>query len=111
MTGRAALQARPGGQSDEVGAAEIFVVEAHGPLREVGGVDRDDVHDPLQRAEEDGVEEPVLAAEVGVELRLVGACCGHDPLDARSGDPVLGELLDRHIQNALVGGGSARGQG
>ncbi|WP_326634546.1 MULTISPECIES: hypothetical protein [unclassified Streptomyces] len=33
MTGRAALQARPGGQPDEVGAAEVLVVEAYRPVR------------------------------------------------------------------------------
>ncbi|MEU5980010.1 zinc-binding dehydrogenase [Streptomyces sp. NPDC047315] len=43
MPRRPSLQPRPGRQPDEVGAAQVLVVEADRPLREVVGVDGHDV--------------------------------------------------------------------
>jgi hypothetical protein len=52
---------------------------------------------------EDRVEQPVLAAEVVVDLRLVRPGLGRDPVHPRAGDAVRAELLAGCLQQSLPG--------
>ena len=106
---RPPLQPRPRGQPDQVRSAQVLVVEAHRPVREVVRIDGYDVGDAFQRAQEDRIEEPLLVTEVGLELRLVGAGRRHDAFDPCPGDAVLSKFLRGGFQNALIRRGATRG--
>src|SRR5262249_13511163 len=54
---------------------------------------------------EHGIEEPVLVAEVVVDLRLVRVGGGRDALDAGAGDAVRREFLARGLQEPPPGRG------
>src|SRR5690606_41445955 len=75
-------------------------VARDGPVSRAAGPDRDWAGDVLERLQEDGVEAPFLAAEVGVQLCLVRSRVADDAFDPRPGDPVPGELGDGGLDDA-----------
>ena len=86
------LEAVPRRQSLDVWVLLVAVEESPCVLGEVGRVDRCLAYGRLDDPVEDGVEQPVLAPEVVVDLRLVGPGRVGDPVDTRAGDPAGREL-------------------
>jgi|GEM_PF-6897714 hypothetical protein len=81
----------------------VAVEEPPGILRKVDRVDRGLSEGGFDDAVEDRVEQRVLAAEVVVDLRLVGPGRPGDTVDPRSSDPAGRELLRRRVEQALPG--------
>src|SRR6202012_1782391 len=81
-------------------------VQPHGPAGDVVRVERDGVGHVLHPVRDDRVEQTVLAAEVAVELRLVGVRRRDDAVDPGTGDAALRELPGGRVQDALAGRGA-----
>ena len=88
VAGRHPFQPGPHGEPDDLRSVEVGVVQAHRVARQVVGVERDQVHDELQVLDEHRVEQAVLRRVPGVDLRLVRAGGGGDPVHPGSGDAV-----------------------
>ena len=103
-------------QADEVGVRLVVVEGQLGEPADRGdGVEVVDVDRLLGGADvrvgalEHGHEQPLLAAEVVVDHPLRGAGALGDLVDARAGEPVLGELLAWRPRGSPAGCGRRRG--
>lgn len=94
--GRPLLQPDPGDQADQIGLAQVLVVQRAGPAGRIVHVERDVLSGALHGLGDDRLEKAFLAAEIAVELRLVRPRGGDDPLDPGAGDAMLGELRIPH---------------
>ncbi|MCW2931382.1 MAG: putative transcriptional regulator, TetR family protein [Actinomycetia bacterium] len=99
-----AFQTPPGAQAHDLGLAFVQAYQAAGVARKVVRVEGHLGFHLQDRLLAHRVEQLGLAAEVVVDLRLIGAGRLPDPVDARSGDPVLGELCVGRVQHAAAGG-------
>ena len=70
---------------------------------QIGGVERHRVVERDDDAADDLIEDLFLIAEVDVEQTLVGARALRDPIDPRSGEAVLGELIGGGLEQQLLG--------
>ena len=89
---QASLEAGPRHEAEEVRMVEGVAEEPAGVGRQVTGVDRHHIDDPVDVGVHDRVEEAVLVAEVVVDEPLVCPRGRGDSVDARAGDPALCEL-------------------
>lgn len=98
------LQSAPGHEPVAVGVADEVVVDPTGVFGQVGGVQAGCLGHQGHLALGDELVERFLAAEVGVDAFLAGLRGFGDALDARSGDPVLGELGRGRGDDAVASG-------
>ena len=99
------LESGPGDQPKHGGVLDDVVEEASNIPRDIVCVERHRVHQGGAAVGERGVEETVLASEVGVDELLVGLGRVSDPVDARSRDSVRRELVGGGLEQPLLRGG------
>src|SRR5699024_12616390 len=94
-------EAHPGRQAYMRRVREVEVVQALEVARQMEPVQSDVLSDGRQMLGEDECEQVVLGAEPGVGLGLVHPRAGGDAVDASPGEPVLGKLDGRGLQETL----------
>jgi hypothetical protein len=99
-----AFQTLPGAQAHDLGPAFVQAYQAGGVAGKVVGVEGHLGFHLQDRLLAYRLEQLGLAAEVVIDLRLVGVGRFPDPLNARSGDPVPGELGVGRLEQATAGG-------
>ena len=92
------LQPVPGRQTQKLRALHVRVVEPRGVARQIVHGERHGVQNTRELVPKYGVEEPVLATEVRVHLRLVDPRGVRDAVDTGARDPPLRELRGGGVQ-------------